>query len=128
MIEMTQTLMAKGFAYATDLAIYFDISRAKDYTKLSGQKLEKKLSPVIEAAPMIGWGRVSRKFHASHARTAVLPGPVQAFMHRRFERGNLKSASSCQASGSTPKSSRTIRAGFSRHAAMRSAAGCFTVW
>lgn len=44
MIEMTQTLMDKGFAYATDLAIYFDVSLAKDYTKLSGQKLEENIS------------------------------------------------------------------------------------
>ena len=40
MAKMVQTLLDKGFAYATDLAIYFDVSKAKDYTKLSGQKLE----------------------------------------------------------------------------------------
>lgn len=40
MAEMVQELIDKGFAYATDLAIYFDVSKAKDYTKLSGQKLE----------------------------------------------------------------------------------------
>ncbi len=40
MAEMVQSLIDKGFAYATDLAIYFDVSKAKDYTKLSGQKLE----------------------------------------------------------------------------------------
>lgn len=37
---MVQVLLDKGYAYATDLAIYFDISKANDYTKLSGQKLE----------------------------------------------------------------------------------------
>ena len=37
---MVQELIDKGYAYATDLAIYFDVSQAKDYTKLSGQKLE----------------------------------------------------------------------------------------
>lgn len=41
MQEMTQALLDKGFAYATDLAIYFDITKAQDYTKLSGQKLEE---------------------------------------------------------------------------------------
>jgi len=40
MQNMVQILIDKGFAYATDLAIYFDISKVKDYTKLSGQKLE----------------------------------------------------------------------------------------
>jgi cysteinyl-tRNA synthetase len=43
MIDMTQILLAKNYAYATDLAIYFDISKAKDYTKLSGQILEKNI-------------------------------------------------------------------------------------
>ncbi|MBU1046544.1 cysteine--tRNA ligase [Patescibacteria group bacterium] len=40
MIDMIQILMDKGFAYQTDLAIYFDISKAKNYTQLSGQNLE----------------------------------------------------------------------------------------
>ena len=44
MAKMMQTLLDKGFAYATDLAIYFDISKAKDYTKLSGQDLSKNIS------------------------------------------------------------------------------------
>lgn len=43
MIEMVQILLDKGFAYATPLAIYFDVSKAKDYTKLSGQKLDLNL-------------------------------------------------------------------------------------
>lgn len=41
MIEMVQTLLNKGFAYSTPLAIYFDISKVKDYTKLSGQNLKE---------------------------------------------------------------------------------------
>ncbi len=41
MQEMVKTLLEKGFAYQTELAIYFDVSKAKDYTKLSGQKLEE---------------------------------------------------------------------------------------
>lgn len=44
MIEMIQTLMAKDFAYATPLAIYFDVTKAKNYTRLSGQDLDKNIS------------------------------------------------------------------------------------
>ncbi len=40
MQEMIQHYLNNGYAYATDLAIYFDVSRANDYTALSGQKLE----------------------------------------------------------------------------------------
>lgn len=40
MKAMVRTLLDKGFAYATPLAIYFDVTKAHDYTKLSGQKLE----------------------------------------------------------------------------------------
>jgi cysteinyl-tRNA synthetase len=41
MIGMVEVLLEKGYAYATDLAIYFDVSKAKDYTVLSGQNLEE---------------------------------------------------------------------------------------
>jgi len=41
MITMVQTLLDKGFAYTTDLAVYFDVSQAENYTRLSGQKLEE---------------------------------------------------------------------------------------
>ncbi len=44
MAEMVQELIDKGYAYATDLAIYFDVSKATDYTKLSGQDLSKNIS------------------------------------------------------------------------------------
>lgn len=43
-IQMVRILLEKGFAYSTDLAIYFDISKAKDYTRLSGQKLEENMA------------------------------------------------------------------------------------
>ncbi|MEI6528228.1 MAG: cysteine--tRNA ligase [bacterium] len=39
-IDSVQILLQKGFAYETDLAVYFDITKAKDYTRLSGQKVE----------------------------------------------------------------------------------------
>ncbi len=40
MIEMVKVLLDKGFAYLTPEAIYFDVSKFPDYTKLSGQNLE----------------------------------------------------------------------------------------
>lgn len=43
MQEMIKTLLDKGYAYETKLAIYFDISKAQNYTKLSGQILENNL-------------------------------------------------------------------------------------
>ena len=42
-VDMIEILLSKGFAYSTDLAIYFDVSKTKNYTKLSGQKIEEKL-------------------------------------------------------------------------------------
>ncbi len=43
MINMVQTLINKDYAYITDLAVYFDISKAKNYTELSGQILEENI-------------------------------------------------------------------------------------
>lgn len=42
-IKMIKILLAQEFAYQTELAIYFDISKAKDYNKLSGQKMDDNL-------------------------------------------------------------------------------------
>jgi cysteinyl-tRNA synthetase len=39
-IEMVQILVEKGYAYVTPKAIYFDVTKAPDYTRLSKQKLE----------------------------------------------------------------------------------------
>lgn len=41
-VKLIQKLEKNGFIYVTEEAIYFDISRFPDYTKLSGQKLEDK--------------------------------------------------------------------------------------
>jgi cysteinyl-tRNA synthetase len=43
MIDMVQILLEKGFAYSTDLAIYFDVTKKEDYTKLSGQNIENQI-------------------------------------------------------------------------------------
>lgn len=40
MIEMVQGLVDKGYAYVTPTAIFFEVDKFADYTKLSGQKLE----------------------------------------------------------------------------------------
>lgn len=44
MINFIQILLDKGFAYKTDLAIYFDVSRAKDYTRLSKQNIDELMN------------------------------------------------------------------------------------
>jgi cysteinyl-tRNA synthetase len=43
MIKMVQVLLDKGFAYSTDLAIYFDVTKAQNYTQLSRQNLEEQI-------------------------------------------------------------------------------------
>lgn len=43
-IDMIKVLERKGFAYQTDEALYFDVSKFKNYGKLSGQKLEEKIT------------------------------------------------------------------------------------
>ncbi len=43
-IELITRLEKKGFTYETDEALYFDVSKFSDYTKLSGQLLEEKLT------------------------------------------------------------------------------------
>lgn len=43
MVDLVEKLMEKGCAYETDQAIYFDVSKFPDYTKLAGQALEEKV-------------------------------------------------------------------------------------
>jgi cysteinyl-tRNA synthetase len=42
-IALIETLIGKGFAYKTDQAVYFDVSKFPNYTKLSGQSLSEKI-------------------------------------------------------------------------------------
>ncbi|MFA5248661.1 MAG: cysteine--tRNA ligase [Patescibacteria group bacterium] len=44
MQKMVAVLLKKGFAYATPLAVYFDVSKFPNYTALSGQNLEKNMA------------------------------------------------------------------------------------
>ena len=41
-IALIKKLFAKGYAYETGQAVYFDVSRFKNYTRLSRQKLDEK--------------------------------------------------------------------------------------
>lgn len=43
-LQMIQVLIDKGFAYQTNLGIYFDVSKVKNYTQLSRQNLDKLMS------------------------------------------------------------------------------------
>lgn len=42
-IEMVQVLIDKEFAYVTDMAVYFDVSKFSEYTKLSRQKMDMNI-------------------------------------------------------------------------------------
>ncbi|MDD5109912.1 MAG: cysteine--tRNA ligase [Patescibacteria group bacterium] len=42
MIEIISGLIANGFAYVTELAVYFDVAKFPTYTQLSGQRLQDK--------------------------------------------------------------------------------------
>jgi cysteinyl-tRNA synthetase len=42
MIDMISTLLEKGFAYTTDLAVYFDVTKFSTYTGLSHQQMDKQ--------------------------------------------------------------------------------------
>lgn len=47
-IALIEELVNKGFTYQTKQAIYFDVSKFPGYTKLSGQKLDDKLTGARE--------------------------------------------------------------------------------
>ncbi len=42
-IELIKKLIEKGFAYDTPEAVYFEVPKFKDYTKLSGQEIAEKI-------------------------------------------------------------------------------------
>jgi len=44
MIKMIKKIEENGFTYETKQALYFDVTKYKDYTRLSGQKLEQKMT------------------------------------------------------------------------------------
>jgi len=48
MIELTKTLIEKGFAYETDGTVYFNVKKVADYGKLSGNTLDK-MDKLLEA-------------------------------------------------------------------------------
>jgi cysteinyl-tRNA synthetase len=43
-IELVKTLLEKGYAYEVNGSVYFDVSRFKDYGKLSGRNIEEMLA------------------------------------------------------------------------------------
>ncbi len=43
MIRLIEELVKKGYAYVTKKAVYFDVTKFKDYTKLSNQALDEKI-------------------------------------------------------------------------------------
>ncbi|MCL7384826.1 MAG: cysteine--tRNA ligase [Thaumarchaeota archaeon] len=51
MIEMTKSLIEKGYAYEVDGNVYFDVSKFPDYGKLSGIKYEELIKHRIEPDP-----------------------------------------------------------------------------
>src|SRR6185312_7773938 len=78
---------------------------------ISAHSPSARLSPLTLVAAILGSWLTTRKFQASQASTAVLPGPLHAFIASRWLRGNAASTSSCHGSGVTPNCSRTKRRG-----------------
>lgn len=64
MIDMIKILLEKDYAYTTSEAIYFDISKAKEYTKLSGQRLDM----LRQGA---GFGKDTGSFKRNHSDFAL---------------------------------------------------------
>jgi len=51
-IELVKTLLKKGYAYEANGSVYFDVSRFKDYGKLSGRSVDQMLAGArVEVSP-----------------------------------------------------------------------------
>ena len=51
-IELVKTLLEKGYAYEVNGSVYFDVSKFKDYGKLSGRNVEEMLAGArVEVSP-----------------------------------------------------------------------------
>jgi len=51
-IELIKKLLEKGYAYEANGSVYFDVSKFKDYGKLSGRNIEEMLAGVrVEVSP-----------------------------------------------------------------------------
>ena len=51
-IELVKTLLEKGYAYEANGSVYFDVSRFKDYGKLSGRSVDQILAGArVEVSP-----------------------------------------------------------------------------
>ena len=51
-IELVKTLLGKGYAYEVNGSVYFDVSKFKDYGKLSGRNVEEMLTGTrVEVSP-----------------------------------------------------------------------------
>jgi cysteinyl-tRNA synthetase len=82
MQEMVQALIDKGFCYATDLAVYFDISKAKDYTRLSGQDLEKNISEAGKGDASDPGKRNSADFSVWFFKAGAHKNALQTWSHK----------------------------------------------
>jgi cysteinyl-tRNA synthetase len=60
MIDMISDLLDKGFAYASDGHVFFDVSKYGDYGKLSGNTLD-----ALRGGDRVGEGEVARKKNAA---------------------------------------------------------------
>ena len=82
MIKLVKVLQKKGYVYETDQALYFDVTKFENYTKLSGQKLDEKLIAVraevqedpdkLQAADFAVWFKKAGK-HANDVMTWPSP-------------------------------------------------------
>jgi len=51
-IELVKTLLDKGYAYEVNGSVYFDVSKFKDYGKLSGRNIEEMMAGArVEVSP-----------------------------------------------------------------------------